>query len=89
LLKKNRREALETVADSSRRCKEESNARYTNDPPPGGYALFRSVTQRSDDRRATPWRHLLDDIRDSLITLAEHHLSGLRRRKCSPLPALD
>jgi hypothetical protein len=51
--------------------------------------LFRSVTQRSDDRRATPWRHLLDDIRDSLITLAEHHLSGLRRRKCSPLPALD
>jgi predicted transposase YbfD/YdcC len=52
-------------------------------------ALFRSVTQRSDGRRATPWRILLEDIHDSLLTLADHHLHGLRRRKVSPLPALN
>jgi hypothetical protein len=43
-------------------------------------ALFRSVTQRSDQKRAVPWRALLDDIRDALLVLADHHLAGLRRR---------
>ena len=43
-------------------------------------ALFRSVTQRSDQKRAIPWRALLDDIRDSLLVMADHHLSDLRRR---------
>lgn len=50
-------------------------------------ALFRSVTQRSDERRAVPWRNLLADIRDMLLTLAESHLQGLRRRKRAPVPA--
>jgi hypothetical protein len=43
-------------------------------------ALFRCVTQRSDQKRAVPWRALLDDIRDSLLILADHHLVGIRRR---------
>lgn len=50
--------------------------------------LFRSVTQRSDERRAVPWRSLLDDIRDAMLILADHHLSGLRRRvhRLKPAP---
>jgi len=50
-------------------------------------SLFRSVTQRSDERRAIPWRQLLCDIRDSLLILTEGHLEGLRRRKHQPLLA--
>jgi hypothetical protein len=49
--------------------------------------LFRSVTQRSDERRAVPWRELLEDIRDALLTLSDAHLQGLRRRKVATLPA--
>jgi hypothetical protein len=44
-------------------------------------ALFRSVTQRSELRRAVPWKHLLQDIFVTLITLASEHLAGLRRRR--------
>ena len=48
-------------------------------------SLFRSVTQRSDERRAVPWRQLLFDIRDALLTLSAVHLEGLRRRKAPAL----
>jgi len=37
-------------------------------------ALFRSVTQRSDERRAAPWKTLLTDFIVALITTTEHEL---------------
>jgi len=50
-------------------------------------ALFRGVTQRSEVRRAVPWKHLLDDIRLTLATLTADHVLGLRRRTLLPAPA--
>jgi hypothetical protein len=50
-------------------------------------ALFRSVTQRSELRRAVPWKHLLQDIFLTLVTLPPEHLLGLRRRACLPARA--
>jgi hypothetical protein len=37
-------------------------------------ALFRSVTQRSDQRRAAPWQTLMTDFFVALITTTEHEL---------------
>jgi hypothetical protein len=37
-------------------------------------ALFRSVTQRSDERRATPWQTLMADLSVALITTTELEL---------------
>jgi len=37
-------------------------------------ALFRSVTQRSDERRATPWQVLMIDFFVALITTTDHEL---------------
>jgi hypothetical protein len=37
-------------------------------------ALFRSVTQRSDERRATPWQTLMTDLFVSLISTTELEL---------------
>jgi hypothetical protein len=42
--------------------------------------LFRNVTQRSDERRALPWKTLLANLRHSLVTATTVHLAGLRRR---------
>jgi hypothetical protein len=39
-----------------------------------GGALFRSVTQRSDERRATPWQTLMTDLFVALITTTQHEL---------------
>jgi len=50
-------------------------------------ALFRSVTQRSELRRAVAWKHLLQDIFLTLVTLTAEHLLGLRRRACLPARA--
>ena len=36
--------------------------------------LFRSVTQRSDERRATPWETLMTDLFVALITTTELEL---------------
>jgi hypothetical protein len=47
-------------------------------------ALFRSVTQRSELRRAVPWKHLLQDLFVTLVTLCAEHLAGLRRRRSLP-----
>ncbi len=42
--------------------------------------LYRSVTQRSDERRRTPWRELIEDFRLAMTTLTSEHIAGLRPR---------
>jgi predicted transposase YbfD/YdcC len=42
--------------------------------------IFRNVTQRSEERRATPWRHLIEDVRLAMLTLTASHTAGLRTR---------
>jgi hypothetical protein len=44
-------------------------------------ALFRRVTQRSDARRAVPWKTLLHDLRDTLISAQQQHLEDLPIRR--------
>jgi hypothetical protein len=44
-------------------------------------ALYRAVTLRSDEGRATPWKALLQSIRDVLIAATEDQLAGLRSRE--------
>ncbi len=41
-------------------------------------ALFRSVTQRSEERRQTPWKDLMRWVYNTLILATEEHLAGLR-----------
>jgi hypothetical protein len=41
-------------------------------------ALYRAVTLRSDEHRATPWKALLQSVRDVLVAAAEDQLAGLR-----------
>jgi hypothetical protein len=43
-------------------------------------ALFRSVTQRSDDRRHMPWRDLLRGIAQALLVITPAQLASLRPR---------
>jgi len=43
-------------------------------------ALFRSVTQRSEEKRGTPWKDLIRWVYQSLITATEEQLHGLRPR---------
>ena len=48
-----------------------------------GYTLltiFRSITQRSDDRREQPWHCLLQNIRDAVMLATTSVLHGLRPR---------
>lgn len=42
-------------------------------------ALYRAVTLRSDENRATPWRELLTSVRDLLVSATEDQLAGLRQ----------
>lgn len=44
-------------------------------------ALFRKTTQRSEEKRAVPWKDLLRSVYNALIAAAECHLAGLRGRK--------
>jgi hypothetical protein len=44
-------------------------------------ALLRSVSQRSELRRAVPWKQLLQDSFVTRVTLASEHLARLRRRR--------
>lgn len=44
-------------------------------------ALFRSVTQRSEARRSTPWETLMRDLYNVLVSAQEHHLEGLPYRR--------
>lgn len=50
-------------------------------------ALFRSVTQRSDEKRATPWRDLIRWFYNALLLASDATLIGLRPR--SELPAFS
>ena len=43
--------------------------------------LFRSVTQRSDQRRRTPWRTLMHWLHVALLTAKELDVAGLRTRR--------
>jgi hypothetical protein len=43
-------------------------------------ALFRDVTQRSEDRRGTPWKDLLRWMHNALIALTDADVLGLRVR---------
>jgi hypothetical protein len=47
-------------------------------------ALFRSVSQRSDERRRMPWAQLLRGIAHALIALTEADLANIRPRNLSP-----
>jgi hypothetical protein len=42
--------------------------------------LYRAVTLRSKKRRATPWKTLLQTLRDALVAATEQYLAGLRLR---------
>jgi hypothetical protein len=44
-------------------------------------ALFRTVTQRSDARRTTPWKTLMRDLRHALVSAEERHLEGLPHQR--------
>ena len=48
--------------------------------------LFRSVTQRSDARRATPWLDLLRWFYNALISAADHDVFALRPRPLAMPP---
>ena len=45
--------------------------------------LFRSVTQRSEDKRAMRWQDLLRAVYNTAIALNEEALKGLRTRTIS------
>jgi hypothetical protein len=47
-------------------------------------ALFRSVTQRSEDKRQMPWRDLLRWVYNTLIAATASDLDGLRGRAMAP-----
>jgi hypothetical protein len=47
-------------------------------------ALFRGVTQRSDERRAMPWKSLLRAVHAALLVTTDMQLAGLRLRAPSP-----
>ena len=46
-------------------------------------ALFRTVTQRSDDRRQTPWRDLVRWLYQAVIAATPEDVDGLRAREAS------
>ena len=48
--------------------------------------LFRSVTQRSDERRATPWLDLLRWFYNAIISATDADLSALRPRPLARAP---
>lgn len=45
--------------------------------------LYRGVTLRSEEKRATPWRELIRQLYAMLLQLTRAHLSGLRARPVS------
>jgi len=46
--------------------------------------LFRSVTQRSEERRNTPWKDLMQDLYVALVSATAEQLTGLRCREALP-----
>jgi hypothetical protein len=49
--------------------------------------LFRSVTQRSEDKRAEPWRDLVAAVYDALISTTHEQLRALRLRNAATASA--
>ena len=49
-------------------------------------ALFRGVTQRSDERRGVPWKRLLEEVFLALLRVTDELLRSLRFRS---LPLLS
>ena len=49
-------------------------------------ALFRSVTQRSEENRTMPWRRLIAHIKNTLVAATVEQLQGLRQHRPPPLP---
>jgi hypothetical protein len=47
-------------------------------------ALYRAVTLRSDEGRATEWKDLLARVRDALVALSPDHILDLRTRETAP-----
>ena len=47
-------------------------------------ALFRSVTCRSEEKRATPWADILRRMYNALIAMTQDDLRGLRPRVAAP-----
>ncbi|MBX3127830.1 MAG: hypothetical protein KF718_13990, partial [Polyangiaceae bacterium] len=47
-------------------------------------AIYRAITQRSDERRQMPWKLLLEEIWTVLITASPEALLGLRHRPLVP-----
>ena len=42
--------------------------------------LFRSRTQRSEEKRLAPWRELFEDIMDAMKMASKAHVADLRQR---------
>ena len=42
--------------------------------------LFRTVTQRSEEKRMTPWKDILRWVYNTLVAAQETDLAGLRER---------
>jgi hypothetical protein len=43
--------------------------------------LYRSMRQRSEEKRAVPWADLFEDVRDALVASTEATVESLRQRK--------
>ena len=50
--------------------------------------LFRSRTQRSEEKRSAPWRELFEDMMDAMKMATEAQVAGLRQRTYQVPPAL-
>lgn len=48
-------------------------------------ALFRTVTQRAEERRQTPWRNLVRWLYQAVLAATDEDVNGLRTRKASAL----
>jgi hypothetical protein len=46
-------------------------------------ALFRSVSQRSEERRTTPWRDLMRWIQNAVVSIQADEIATLRTRQLS------
>ncbi len=48
-------------------------------------ALFRCVTQRAEDKRTMPWKDLMWDFYDAMVSATEAQAAGLRARNTAAL----
>jgi hypothetical protein len=50
-------------------------------------ALYRSVTQRGEDQRLTPWKDLMNALRTTLLVATDATVRGLRQREAAATEA--